>query len=237
MMAVATEGLYHTSHGCDKALVTMANWASLQTVFQQQHLLTLAIEPVVNWRRPVGPDHLPGDVRKAVAHIRHPERRACRLAGRIAARRACTTRSRMTTAHHLTIESLPSGKPVFPNQPNTHLSITHAAEFALACVGNQPMGIDMEKIEHRPPAFIRYFFTAQEQAWLHRQNFSQNDSIILVNTLWTRKEAISKLLGEGGRMALGSISVLPKECPFSVNSYQVGNYVISLAMSFQEASR
>jgi len=95
---------------------------------------------------------------------------------------------------------------------NLHLSITHSGEFALAAVGQSPIGIDIEKIEERSESFYKEAFTEKE-----RNEISLNAEKGTI--YWTIKEAITKALGEGLHLNLHDIEISENE---EKSSYKIG---------------
>ena len=76
-----------------------------------------------------------------------------------------------------------SGKPVFERAPH-FLSVTHSENFFAFCAAPVPCGIDAERSGRNAPAVARRFFSPAEQ----ERDFA---------AVWTAKEAVSKISGEG----------------------------------------
>lgn len=99
----------------------------------------------------------------------------------------------------ITIVKKADGAPHFADCPECVISISHSVDFAVALLAKRPIGLDIEKIEWRPPALIRYFCHPAEKR-IYEQQAEKNQADELVTTWWTRKEAISKYTQLGGRM-------------------------------------
>lgn len=103
---------------------------------------------------------------------------------------------------NIDIVKLPSGAPqVFIGSvPDARrVSISHSNGWAVAAV-SQPgsfLGIDLEMVAHRIDAWAKDFFHPTELAGGRGDEF--------LTALWTKKEAIVKLLGQG--LALNSFEV------------------------------
>lgn len=101
------------------------------------------------------------------------------------------------------VVKLPSGAPqVWINAvvDTRSVSISHSNGWAVAAVAAAPnicLGIDLEKVTPRIDAWARDFFHPTELAC------GQGDAFL--TGLWTKKEAIVKLLGQG--LALNSFEV------------------------------
>ncbi|MCE7741284.1 MAG: acyltransferase domain-containing protein [Candidatus Heimdallarchaeota archaeon] len=109
------------------------------------------------------------------------------------------------------------GRPYFydlkKDEPsNLHLSITHSGEFAIAAVGQSPIGIDIEKIEERSESFYKEAFTEKERNEISSD--AEKGTIY-----WTIKEAITKALGEGLHLNLHDIEISENQ---EKSSYTIG---------------
>lgn len=99
----------------------------------------------------------------------------------------------------------------------THVSISHSNGFAVAVAAPWRIGVDLELIETRPNALVRYFFCPAEQRVLSQ--FHGNALQVALNRFWTRKESACKLVGRGARIALSDIDA-------SQDETQVGAHVM-----------
>ena len=124
--------------------------------------------------------------------LKLPKRRNEWLGGRLALKILVSAR---TGADLTEVEILSprSGKPVLVvHGENSSLpfSITHSNGYAVAAITTDArhIGIDLEKIAHRIDAWKRDFFHPSELI---------GDSDAFLTALWTKKEAVVKLLGTG----------------------------------------
>lgn len=78
---------------------------------------------------------------------------------------------------------LPSGKPVFPSG-KYHLSVTHTGQFYGAVFSQREVGIDGEEIGVLKKRVADKYF-------------SKNEKNLPFSTVWTGKEAVSKISGRG----------------------------------------
>jgi 4'-phosphopantetheinyl transferase len=87
------------------------------------------------------------------------------------------------------------------------VSLSHSAGRAIAAVvpSTAGMGCDLEKIEPRLDAFVRDYFTTEEQFLV--ENMPAPSRPALVTLLWSAKESALKALGQGLRLDTRSISV------------------------------
>jgi phosphopantetheinyl transferase len=158
-------------------------------------------------------------------------RRAQFLAGRLAARRALARLLDGTTSGQPEILPDAMGAPVVVGYPSVRVSITHSNDIALAVAAHVPVGIDLEADEPRPAGFSRLFFSPAEQCRLCTSGKARQT---LLNTLWTRKEAVSKVGHWGGTLPFASLdcldsSMLVEDSPIEVRSGCAAGYVLSVA--------
>ncbi len=120
------------------------------------------------------------------------------LAGRIAAKRlirkAIEARGVLIEESEIPIGMGPDGAPLIQIiRSPWPLSISHSGEWAVAALSKgletTLIGVDIEKIEARDPAWIDIAFHPTEKA--------ETLDIAAQTRLWTLKEAISKVLGVG----------------------------------------
>jgi phosphopantetheinyl transferase len=202
-----------------------SSWKQFQKLLFIRLGCAVEIEPLSNWQTCLATDaanqltHLVGE------GVRNPQRQVSRLSGRAAARRAARAWLKDDRAANLKVSNLPSGKPQFDFYPDLHVSISHSRDLAVASVSNTPHGIDLEYVEACPPSLVRYFFSPEEQQWIH----DSANPLTAIHVLWTRKEAVSKLLGKGGQLGFRTLSVLEGDTACNLMSCTIGNYVCSLA--------
>jgi phosphopantetheine--protein transferase-like protein len=123
-----------------------------------------------------------------------------RLAGRSAAKLALGSYLKCDPKQ-IHIDNHASGQPFCREYPELFLSISHCDGLGLATVSEQPVGMDVEKLEPRSTSFRNRFFTQNERALV------QNDAK-KINVLWTVKEATLKLLQLGLRVSPLDIEVV-----------------------------
>lgn len=138
----------------------------------------------------------------------------------------CLTR-RFAKAY-LALQNLPmdqviyqdSGKPVFLRTPH-FLSVTHTRTFFAFCAASVPCGIDAENAGRTCPAVARRFFSEAERA----QDFA---------TVWTAKEAVSKISGEGlsavGRIRVDGDRAVFCDTAFSLQHLSAHGCIITVAV-------
>lgn len=158
------------------------------------------------------------------------------LSGRIAGKNAftsyisslrCTNR-----VSNISILNNQARAPYIVNYPELYLSISHSYEYAVAVIAPFKIGIDIEKIEPRPDSLAHYFCSQEEQALLKKDSTRKDE---LLTFFWSRKEAVSKFLGLGGKMNFKQISTVNDEIDISQEkiwlvSGECDEYWVSIAL-------
>ncbi|MCM1188046.1 MAG: 4'-phosphopantetheinyl transferase superfamily protein [bacterium] len=94
------------------------------------------------------------------------------------------------------------GKPYFADLP-LFFSLSHSGDYVLCAVARQEIGADLQRLQPvDAEKLARRFFSESERLALERCE-SGGERQKLFFELWTRKEAYSKLTGEGVAAALG----------------------------------
>ena len=148
--------------------------------------------------------------------IRHPGRRLEWIAGRMAAKKALQIHVRDHLGIHLQHTELeilpdPNGAPQaralhgLVDLPS--LSITHAAGRAICAImpASQHVGIDLTPVEERSDDFVQQWFTHSERILVTRHPGS---TAWTVSAIWAIKEAVSKVLGLGLKLATPEMEVM-----------------------------
>ena len=145
--------------------------------------------------------------------VEFDKRRTEYLAGRVAAKRA---------VGRLVPDLPPSAIAVMPNTSTMRngapmvlgadgkplpisLSISHSAGWAVACASSRgEIGLDIERVEPRHPAFIEEAFPGGElHDWGRALGLAEDDPRT-VTLAWCCKEALLKIAGVGLRAAMGT---------------------------------
>jgi 4'-phosphopantetheinyl transferase len=152
-----------------------------------------------------------------LSRLRFAPRRAAWRLGRWTAKRALAAyldyEGSPSTLARIEIRPASSGAPevFFDNKPAPlaiSLSHRHGRAFcALAPRVAAQLGCDVELIEAHSEAFVRDYFTAEEQALVARQPTANRQWLPVL--LWSAKESALKALHEGLRLDTRSVIVNP----------------------------
>ena len=149
-----------------------------------------------------------------LATFRFPKRRADWLLGRWTAKLAVSSYLGRSASHEalcvVEIHPAESGAPVasVAGEPApVSISISHRDGIALCVVGppDTKLGCDLELIETHSEAFVRDYFTEEEQRTI--QATSEEDRHRMTTLMWSAKESALKALGVGLRADTRSVSV------------------------------
>ena len=85
------------------------------------------------------------------------------------------------------------GKPSIIGHPDIHFNLSHCKTAVACAISDTPIGIDIESIRDAKESVIRYAMNDDEA----RQILSSSNPALEFTKLWTMKESVLKLTGEG----------------------------------------
>ena len=85
------------------------------------------------------------------------------------------------------------GKPVLVDHPDIHFSLSHCDEAVACVVSTSPVGIDVESLSRYDTELVERVMSDEEQ----QQITSSTDPQLTFIRLWTMKESLLKMTGEG----------------------------------------
>jgi 4'-phosphopantetheinyl transferase len=98
------------------------------------------------------------------------------------------------------------GKPCLVGMRGVEFNLSHSGAWVVCAVDRAPVGIDVEKIGAIDPELSRRVFTDAEHELLQRVDPARR--VELFFTLWTLKESLIKMTGQGLSLPLRSFSVV-----------------------------
>ena len=117
------------------------------------------------------------------------------------------------------------GKPYFPTMPRLHFNLSHCRVAVACAVDYEPVGIDIECPRAFSEDLLAYVCSPEERLDV----LSANDSSLRFAELWTKKESLYKLTGEGIRDNLRTILSERTDVVFETHIGKAGKYVCTLA--------
>lgn len=114
------------------------------------------------------------------------------------------------------------GKPFLPDYPQIHFNLSHCREAVACAVDTEPVGIDIETYRLPSDRVLRYAMNEDEQRRI-RESVNPRRTFTI---LWTQKEALVKLSGEGITHALPGLLL---NTPHRLQTLVTERYVCTLA--------
>lgn len=114
------------------------------------------------------------------------------------------------------------GKPSIIGHPDIHFNLSHCREAAVCVVSDRPVGVDIESIRSYKDSLVRYTMNEDEIAQI-TQSLHPEEAF---TRLWTMKEAVLKLSGEGLRNDMKS--VLTGRERIETHIYKEKNFIYSV---------
>ena len=87
----------------------------------------------------------------------------------------------------------PHGKPMLVDYPDIHFNLSHCRDAVACVVSDSPVGIDVECIDRYRTLLLDYTMNEQEREHV----IASPDPATAFIRLWTMKEALLKLTGQG----------------------------------------
>ena len=120
----------------------------------------------------------------------------------------------------------PNGKPFLPDYPGIHFNLSHCRRAVACAVAESPVGVDIEVIAPVDAEVARQVLSATERREVERADAPE----VAFARLWTRKEAVVKLTGEGiDRQRLPNLLAEVEGIKLETVENRAGGYVLTLA--------
>lgn len=118
------------------------------------------------------------------------------------------------------------GKPSLVGYPHIHFNLSHCREAVICILSDQPVGIDIESIRTFKQPLVDYTMNEDEA---HQIEQAESPELEFIK-LWTQKEAVLKLSGEGISRDLKSVLLNPPASLTTIVSSDI-RYVYSYAFN------
>lgn len=102
------------------------------------------------------------------------------------------------------------GKPYLKDYDDLHFNVSHSGDWIVGAIGNQPVGIDVEKIGNVNMEIAKRFFHSTEYNALMACS-GISDQLSLFYDLWTLKESYIKAVGKGLSLPLDSFVLVQQD--------------------------
>lgn len=137
---------------------------------------------------------------------------------------------------NLNPQNIRYGKNGKPEIDGLHFNISHAENFVICSVSENPVGCDIEKIRSIKSGFEKRFFTQNEVSYLDK--FTDEEKLKQFFRLWTMKESYMKFTGDGMKLALNRFEFIIEDSvkvfrdgiliPCFIKEYEFLDYCISV---------
>ncbi len=117
------------------------------------------------------------------------------------------------------------GKPLLCRHPEICFNMSHCRAAVACAVSDTPVGIDIELRGRYKEMVARRVLSGGEMAHV----LAADDSDLAFTTLWTQKEAILKLTGEGIGLDINMQNVISDHPEITLSSVERSSYVCSVA--------
>ena len=98
-----------------------------------------------------------------------------------------------------------NGKPYLPQLPEFQFNISHSGRWVICGAGNNPLGVDIEKVHRDISAVARRCYSQRELGCLQTLPPDRQRSALI--EIWVLKESYMKATGQGLRMPLKDLEV------------------------------
>lgn len=116
------------------------------------------------------------------------------------------------------------GKPFIAGRPELHFSLSHCKEAAVCVLSRKPVGIDVESIGRYRDSVARYAMNDEELRQIQQAERPE----VEFTRLWTMKESLLKMTGEGINDNMkGVLQNTGKEC-FTIIEKIDKNYIYTI---------
>ncbi len=117
--------------------------------------------------------------------------------------RSVITRETGLENHQIEFYTNDYGKPFLKGRTDFQFNLSHSGIWVVCAVDNQPIGIDVERIQSIDLDISKNYFSPDE----HQDLMTQEDKFAYFFTLWSLKESYIKIVGKGLSLPLNSFSI------------------------------
>ena len=122
------------------------------------------------------------------------------------------------------------GKPFIEGHPDIHFNLSHCREAAICVIAPHPIGVDVESVRRFKEDLALYTMNDQE---MEQITCDVRPDIAFIR-LWTMKEALLKMTGEGIRNDLKNLLVEHTDVRFHTIVSPDNRYVYTVASPLTE---
>ncbi len=119
------------------------------------------------------------------------------------------------------------GKPYFADNKKLHFNISHSKGMGIVVVDDEPCGVDIELLRKTKLSMAERFFAEEEKKWIF-ESVDEDEQVERFFTVWTGKEAYTKMLGCGLTIQMDSFNILSEDINSKLKYFKVNNFLICI---------
>lgn len=116
------------------------------------------------------------------------------------------------------------GKPFIVGHPELHFSLSHCKEAAVCVLSHRPVGVDVESVGRYRDSVARYAMNDDEMSQILHSEHPE----VVFTRLWTMKESLLKMTGEGINDQMKQVLVSMPSCRFITTERLDKNYIYTV---------
>lgn len=97
------------------------------------------------------------------------------------------------------------GKPFLTEFPDIHFNLSHSGDYVCCAIGNEPVGVDLQKCTPVKERLAGRFFTKRDNQMLASCQKEQREKLFF--RMWSIKESYIKFTGKGMSQGLDSFEI------------------------------
>ena len=114
----------------------------------------------------------------------------------------------------------PGGKPYLRNYPQVHFNLSHSGDYVCCAIGDEPVGVDIQKRVNTKDGLAKRFFTKEENRMLDELDEEERKQLFF--RMWSIKESYIKYTGQGMKQGLDTFRIdWNNNCIYSKDKYCV----------------
>ncbi len=98
-------------------------------------------------------------------------------------------------------------KPYIKGRRDVFFNISHSGKYAACAISDMEVGVDIQDVREFSESLVKYVFTPEEIAQVHRNISNSKSADALYTKMWTIKESVMKYFGIGISMNPQKISI------------------------------
>ena len=102
-------------------------------------------------------------------------------------------------------ELYPGGKPYLKDYPEIYFNLSHSGDYVCCAVGDEPVGVDIQKVVPVKAGLAERFFTENEIRQLKELSKEKREQLFF--RMWSIKESYIKFTGRGMKQGIDTFEI------------------------------